>query len=424
MVRRYPERNNAPRVGEVDRAYRTSLWFPTRGILDKSQEPLGRCDNLLFIRMKRFLQALAWGVLGAAQASAAPHVPKDDSTVLERLPLRRSDPVAVELKQLRGAALARRYFELALAQGDPRYVGYAEAALRNAQNDPPAATLFVHGLLKQYRHDFPGALADLEAALKRDPGLIGAHSWRAAIFMVGADYRAAREECRALEAIASDLIATACRATVDATTGKARAAYDDLKAELDERPDAAPELRLWVLTRLGEFAARLGDLRTAERHFREALALGVRDDYLLAAYADLLLEQKRPQDVNALLKDWGQSDNLLLRVALAARMQSSPEAPKLAQSLGERFAAAGLRGERLHLAEEARYLLDLKGDAKAALAAAAENWKSQREPRDAAVLLEAALTAGDRKAAAPALKWLEESGFEDARLRRLAEKLK
>jgi hypothetical protein len=373
------------------------------------------------------MKHLILGTLGglvAGLACAAPYLPKGDDAVLERLPLRRSDPVALELKQLRGAALARRYFELSMAQGDPRYVGYAEAALRNAPGDAPAETLFVRGLLKQYRHDFPGALADLQAALQRDPELVGAHSWRAAIFLVGADYAAARDECRALEPLASELIAVGCRASVDALTGKARAGYDDLKAELDERSDAAPELRLWALTRLGEFAARLGEFRAAERHFRDALALGLRDDYLLAAYADLLLEQRRPQEVNALLKDWGQSDNLLLRVALAAKMQNRPEAAKLAQSLGERFAAAGLRGERLHLAEEARYLLDLKGDAKAALAAAAENWKSQREPRDAAVLLEAALAAGDRKSATPVLNWLQESGFEDPRLRNLAARFK
>jgi len=375
------------------------------------------------LRMKRWILGGLAGYL-TALALAAPHVPKDDSAILERLPLRRSDPIAVELKQLRGAALARRYFELAMAQGDPRYVGYAEAALRNAQNDAPADMLFVRGLLKQYRHDFAGALADFQAALERDPELVGAHSWRAAIFLVGADYRAARGECRALERLASELISVGCRASVDALTGNARAGYDDLKAELDERSDAAPELRLWVLTRLGEFAARLGDSRAAERHFRDALALGLRDDYLLAAYADLLLAQKRPQEVDALLKTWGQSDNLLLRVALAAKMRSAPETAKYSQMLGERFAAAGARGERLHLAEEARYLLELKGDAKGALAAAGENWKTQREPRDAAVLLEAAVAAGDRKAAAPVLKWLEESGFEDPRLRKLAAQLR
>src|SRR6188508_2157579 len=129
--------------------------------------------------MKRFMWRLFLGGLWAAGAGAAPHVPKDDTAVLERLPLRRGDPLAAELRKLRGAALARRYFELAMAQGDPRYVGYAEAALRDAHDDPPAEVLFVRGLLKQYRHDFPGALADLADAVKRDPEHVGARAWRA-----------------------------------------------------------------------------------------------------------------------------------------------------------------------------------------------------------------------------------------------------
>jgi hypothetical protein len=92
--------------------------------------------------------------------------------------------VAAELRQLRGAPLARRYFELAMAQGDPRYVGYAEAALRNAENDPPAEVLFVRGLLKQYRHDFNGALADLEGRGKARPRPRRRAGLAAAIFMV------------------------------------------------------------------------------------------------------------------------------------------------------------------------------------------------------------------------------------------------
>jgi Tfp pilus assembly protein PilF len=390
----------------------------------------------LFIRTKAIgVSIVAWVLSGAALA--APHVPKDDAAILERLPMRRSDPVADELRQLRAAAaaspadaaaaaaLARRYFELAMAQGDPRYVGYAEGALAARKgNDESAEILFVRALLKQYRHDFAGALRDLQGAAQRDPEHVGARSWRAAIFMVGADYRAAREECRALEPIASELLATGCRAAIDAATGKARVAYDELKAQLAERPDAAPQIRLWVLTRLAEFAARIGESASAERHFREALTLGARDDYLLAAYADFLLEQRRPQEVSALLKKWGHSDNLLLRQALASKAQQLPETRTQVKSLEERFAASALRGERLHLAEEARFLLELKGDARAALDAAVENWKSQREPRDAAVLLEAAIAARDAGAAAPVLRWLEESGFEGARLRRLAAQLK
>src|SRR5207249_7372884 len=78
----------------------------------------------------------------AAAACAAPYVPKDDATVLERLPVRPGDPVARELRQLRteltadprkretAVRLAERYFALATSEGDPRYVGYAQAALK------------------------------------------------------------------------------------------------------------------------------------------------------------------------------------------------------------------------------------------------------------------------------------------------------
>jgi hypothetical protein len=126
----------------------------------------------------------------------------------------------------------------------------------------------------------------------------------------------------------------------------------------------------------------------------------------------------------ALLKRWARSDTLLLRLALAERALGLQEAAGHIRTLGERFREASLRGERLHLQEEARYLLDLKNAARAALAAAAENYKTQREPRDALILMEAAQAAGEPGAAAPALEWMEKSRFEDARYRRLAAWLK
>lgn len=384
--------------------------------------------------MNRLLAA-ALLCLAAASSPAAPRLPADDGEVLERLPLRPGDPVAAELRALRAAAraapadagavapLARRYFALALAEGDPRYVGYAEAALAPWRSDAaaPARILLLRALLRQYRHDFDGALADLALALQRDPQLAEAHAWRAALFMVRAEYAAAARECQAL---GETLQAAACSAYVEASTGGTRAAYARLGAALEQAPQADPGERLWALTRLAEMAARLGDAPAAERHFRAALALGRNDNFLLAAYADFLLEQRRPADAAALLKDWSRADTLLLRLALAEKALGLPEAGRHAQELGERFAAAALRGERLHLAEEARYLLELRGDAPAALAAAAENWKTQREPRDARILLQAAGAASDKAAAAPALEWLARSRFEDEGLRRLAAALR
>ena len=89
--------------------------------------------------------------------------------------------------------------------------------------------------------------------------------------------------------------------------------------------------------------------------------------------------------------------------------------------LADRYAAARLRGDTTHRAEEARYLLHLRGDARQALRLAAENYRIQREPRDARVLLEAALAAQDGAAAQAVRDWLRSSGFEDARLRRLGQ---
>ena len=74
-----------------------------------------------------------------------------------------------------------------------------------------------------------------------------------------------------------------------------------------------------MLTRLAEFSLVLGERDRAERHFKEALALGVNDQFLLAAYADFLLDHGRPADVVALLEDWTRSDVLLLRLALAEK---------------------------------------------------------------------------------------------------------
>ena len=364
---------------------------------------------------------------------AAPRVPPDDKTVLERLPARPSDPAMVELRKLRAdlakaptdstaaAGLALRYFRLASSEGDPRYVGYAEAALLPWRgSDAPAEVLFARAVLRQYRHDFDGALKDLERVLQLDPEHVGARSWRAAIFMVQANYAAAERECAALEGRATELLATACHAHVGALTGATRPAYSRLAAAMQRNPQESREARLWALTRLAEMAWRLEDAGRAERHFREALALGLTDNFLLAEYSDFLLEQGRPREVVGLLENWVRSDSLLLRLALAERALNLPAAKAHEQALADRFAAAALRGERLHMGEEARFLLQLKGEPRTALGVAAENWKSQREPRDAAVFLEAAAAARDAKAAQPVLRWLELSGFESPALRRLA----
>jgi len=374
----------------------------------------------------------------ALAVQAAPYVPKDDSVVLEHLPVRPSDPVARELRQLRAelaanprdraiaVRLAERYFALANSEGDPRYVGYAEAALKPWWDlaTPPLDALVMRAVLKQYSHDFSGAMVDLAAATREDPENARAWSWRAAIDMVQANYDQARKDCAALKGIETELFAVGCMAYLDGTTGKAAPAYRALSEAFARSGETSPEIKVWVLTRLAEMSLRLGNVKQAEEHFRAAYFEPINDQFLLGAYSDFLLDQGRPDEVIPLLVDWFRSDILLLRLAIAEKSLKSPKAAEHIEALRSRFDAAALRGDKLHQQEEARFNLVLLGNKEKALALAKENWTLQREPRDARILLEAALAMKDPAAAQGALDWLERSGFEDPALRQTAEKLK
>ena len=368
----------------------------------------------------------------APAATAAPRKPLDDTEVLERLPSRAGDAGARELAAMRAAMtaaagnpapaaeLAQRYFDLAMARGDPRYVGYAEAAVARFPEPLPASLRLIRGLTRQYRHDFEGALGDFAAALKLDPDLAAAHAWRGAIYLVQANYGAAQGECDALRRLGQNSLFGACSGLVQAYGGHLDAAYRTLQQALASTRD--PGNRLWLLTRLGEVAAWRGQAAQAEKHYREAVGLGRDDGYLLAAWGDFLLDAGRPDEVLKQLAGWEVSDGLLLRLAEAGAALKLPDAARLAKMLDDRFAAARQRGDTTHRAEEARYRLRLRGDAKQAVRLAAENYRVQREPRDARILLEAAIAAGDPAAAQPVRDWLAGSGFEDARLRTLGEK--
>jgi hypothetical protein len=373
----------------------------------------------------------------ALPATAAPHLPASDAQVVERVPARAADARVRDLQALRAAwraaprdadlavRLARRYIDEAAAEGDPRYIGYAQAALAPWWNDPmpPVAVRVQRAVLRQYGHQFSEALADLDAAALAEPANAEAWSWLAAIHLVRADYAAARRGCDGMAPLTTPLLAAACRAAVDSLTGRAEAAANSLGAALASATDASPEARLWALTRMAEAAERRGEFAAAERAFREALGLGVADVYLRAAFADYLLDRGRPAEVLTLLKDGARADVLLLRLAIAARATQDARAKGWASDLGARFAAARARGDRTHEKEEARFALELQSDAAGGLALARSNYAVQREPADARILLEAAIAAGQPEAAAPVRDWLRANRVESVVLLALAARL-
>jgi hypothetical protein len=384
-----------------------------------------------------FALAFSMATLGFA-AQAAPYIPDSDGQVLERLPLRPNDPVAREMLQLRkqlradpanvdvATALARRYYEMVAEEGDPRYLGYAQAALAPWWDlpEPPVEVQVLRAGLAQFSHNFSGALTDLSSVLARDPRNAQARALRATIYIVQARYAEARADCAALRGVTSELIAIGCSAMVDGLTGKLDAADQRLADALASNPDASPPEKLWVLIRLAEMAQRQERALQAESYFRQAVGLGITDTFLLAAYADYLLDHKRYGEVVSMLKDKTPSDGLLLRLVLAETRMKQPGAADRAATLAARYHAAQLRGDTVHQQEEARFRLEIYSDVKNALLLAQENWKVQKEPRDARILLESALAAKAPAAAAPVVQWLKDSRIEDKRLLDLAAALR
>jgi hypothetical protein len=133
----------------------------------------------------------------------------------------------------------------------------------------------------------------------------------------------------------------------------------------------------------------------------------------------MLLDQSQPQEVTALLRDKTRADPLLLRYALALKLQHSKELQPQVDQLRDRFEASRLRGDRVHIREEARFTLHLLNDPQTALKLAQENWQVQKEPADLRILLESALAAQDAASTETARDWMKSSGLEDAQLERL-----
>jgi Tfp pilus assembly protein PilF len=383
------------------------------------------------------LTILLLAFLAPLAALPAPYTPANDSVVVERLPASASDPSVRRVDSLRKQLaarpgdstlrleIARRYFDLAMAQGDPRYVGYASAAIAplasSAVND--AGYWLAKGLIQQYSHDFTGALQSLGKASELDPQSPEPIAWQAAIHMVQAQYDRALANCTRLVPLAHPLLAQGCTAYVQANTGHLAPAYSSLEREFAAADSIAPELALWVRTRLAEMAIRLGRFDDAQAHFQQALGLGIADQFLLGAYADFLLLRQRPAEVITLLADWERSDILLLRLALAGRVANDSRAAGWATQLRDRFVAAEQRGDRLHEQEAARFELDIEARPAKALELAARNYQVQKEARDAEILLRTALAAKQPKAAQPALDWLRTTGYEDPTLTRMADQL-
>lgn len=376
------------------------------------------------LRAASLAAACLWVSLAYA-SQETPYIPSSDGIVLQTVPSI-ADPRVRAFDALRAqqagnpgdlalsVKLSMAYLDYGRGTGDARYLGRAAAVIAPwlRRQPAPLPALLVHATILQSKHYFPAARAVLMAVLRRQPGNEQAWLTLATVAQVQGDYATARKSCAYLLGGGDLLVPLVCLSSLNAVTGHAAHSARILQALWPQARSQPVEVQSWMQGIMADTARYLGNDTDADRHFRAALQLTPGDNFLLADYADFLLDQHRPQAVLDLVKDYSSSDTSFLRQVYAESALHSPQAEADATQMARRFAAIDQRGSRTYQREEAGFALYIQHDPLRALQLAREDWTVQRTPEDMRVLLAAALAAHRPEAAQPVLDELLISRFQ------------
>ena len=297
--------------------------------------------------------------------------------------------------------------------GDSRLVGAATGVLQPFMATPDAETLYLVATARQYQHDFTGALSLLDQAIKLQPADASALLTRATINIVLGKFDLASTDCKRIASLPRPELGFLCQSTALLLTKQAPAVYDRLKSIVARTDLLDPALRGWAIGLMGEIAKLQGDAVAAKTHFAEVIAddpLALRERLLLV---DLLLDEKAATEALTLLAPAPEVDGVLIRRVLAAQiLDDQSMADQAKAELDRRFRMNLDLGLTAHAREEARYYLQIAGDAALALKRAIVNWKLQHEFEDAQLLIDAAVAANDPKAAGPVLLWMQDQSVD------------
>ncbi len=378
-----------------------------------------------------FIAALA--LVCAMGAHAAPIVPVNDSEVIEVLPAvggsraeaRRLRKQLAQQPQDPALALvvAKRYLDQAHELGDPRFAGMAMSAIEGWTDEAtmPDGILLMRANLQQYLHEFDASALSLQRLLARPSEQARPQAWLtlATVRRVQGRYADSDAACKQVAQAGAALHANACIAENLALRGevdRARAAFTGLLAT----PSLPAATRAWLTTSLAELEQRAGRASAADAAFRAALKLEA-DAYATLAYADFLIEQKRPREALIVLKEQARSDAVVLRLAIAGTQAKAASAAADVAEMRERIALANERPDAkvFHGREQAMFALFVDGRPEQALELARGNVAQQREPLDLLVLAQAARASGQAAALQEAQRLTREVGLKDARVQAL-----
>lgn len=373
-----------------------------------------------------FATAALSGASALAAALGTPLPVGADAQVLEKIPRAALADDVGEMPNAMSAsardtaavlALGERYLDLAARTADERYIGYAEQMLSAIPRaGRPVALDLLQAQLRQRQHDFDGARTEVASVLRREPRNGDAHLLLAYIDMAQGEPLRARGHC--LAALLSDPFAAAhCKARTQSLLGGNVEAAQQLQ-HLATRADLAPAQRRDVLLTLAEIAERDDRDNDAETFLRDILHGDSEQALARLRLADIYRRRERWDDCLRLTADTAQPA-LLLRRAIAAQALRSDEVAVLKRRLQRYFLIELMRNENYASRDYALYLLQIEREPQRALQVMQSVWRTQREPDDALLLLQAARAAGNHTVP-EVVAWRQRTQVQDVRIAREA----
>jgi len=278
-----------------------------------------------------------------------------------------------------------------------------------AQLPESVEALRLRAYAAQHRHDFTGALRQLDRLVAVAPRDADARLSRAQVQIVQGRLDLARADCAALALGLDASDAMLCAAALSLRKGRLSVAAMLADRWLAGVPAADPRRAYGLLLRAD--AASRANARDADSWYRQALALRPDDVRSLASYSRHLRAHGRAAEALELLAHAPRTDGLELERTLAARAADAGEARALAEAQARRYQLARELGGVPELRDEAEFALSVQADPVAALALAQRNFASQRDYEDASVLRRAATAAGQHAVLASLDRWSQAQGI-------------
>ena len=330
---------------------------------------------------------------------------------------------------------ARAVFMMGLTEGDLRWYGSAKAAMAPwwQKSDLSADAFFMRGLIKQGFHDFEGGLKDINAAIALDPQQAEFWSWRFTLHLLAADLVAAREDTGMIRQRFGAEEAAAYEAILQYRSGQAAQAVQGFLKLLALPGYQSTSAKDWLHYHLGEAYRVAGQSAQAIATWEKHLQTRPESHFIRLSLCDLLNREQQFEKALRFASQDNPSDGLLIQSLMATQglTQSKHASPQLtqkvqdlAQQFDERMTAQDLRQDALIERPRMIYLIRYGKDIQAGLTMAAENWRTQNEPADGLLLLEAAVRLKQPQAAQPVLQWLEKTRYVDPAMTPLVAQLK